>query len=120
MFRKLGNKERQRERRKSHIRKTVRGTASRPRLTITKSNKNMSAQAVNDDEGKTLAAISTLEKQFSSLKPIKADAAKLGAEMGKRLKDKGILEIVFDRNGYLYHGVVKEFADAARAAGIKF
>jgi large subunit ribosomal protein L18 len=67
-----------------------------------------------------LASISTLEKEFSSLKPTIADAEKLGEAMGKRLLDKNIKTVVFDRNGYLYHGVVKALADATRKAGVEF
>ena len=120
MFKKLNDKDRKRLHRKVHIRKTLRGTAERPRLTVTKSNKNLSVQVINDDEGKTLASISTLEKEFAALKPNAEGAAKLGEAIGARLKEKKITKIVFDRNGYLYHGVVKALADGARKAGIEF
>lgn len=75
---------------------------------------------LNDDEGKTLASISTLEKDFIALKANIDSAAKLGEAFGSRLKDKNISKVVFDRNGYLYHGVVKALADATRKAGIEF
>lgn len=120
MIRKLNDKDRKRLHRKIHIRKSVRGTAARPRMTVTKSNCNLSVQVIDDDEGKTLASISTLEKEFSSLKPNIAGAEKLGEAFGARLKDKNITTVVFDRNGYLYHGVVKALADATRKAGIVF
>ncbi|MCR5284047.1 MAG: 50S ribosomal protein L18 [Treponema sp.] len=120
MFKKMNDKDRKRLHRKIHIRKSVYGTADRPRMTITRSNKNISVQVINDDEGKTLASISTLEKEFADVKPNTEGAAKLGEVLGSRLKDKNIAKVVFDRNGYLYHGVVKAFADGARKAGIEF
>ena len=120
MFKKLNDKDRKRLHRKIHIRKSIYGTADRPRLTVTRSNKNLSAQVINDDEGKTLASISTMEKEFAALKVNVEDAAKLGEAFGSRLKEKNISKVVFDRNGYLYHGVVKAFADGARKAGIEF
>ena len=120
MFKKLNDKDRKRLHRKIHIRKTLRGTADRPRMTVTRSNKNISVQVIDDDEGKTLASISTLEKEFATLKPNTEGAAKLGEAIGARLKEKKITKIVFDRNGYLYHGVVKALADGARKAGIEF
>ena len=120
MFKKMNDKDRKRLHRKIHIRKSVIGSIERPRLTITRSNKNLSAQVIDDDKEITLASISTLEKEFSSLKPNTTDAAKLGEALGTRLKEKNISKIVFDRNGYLYHGVVKAFADGVRKAGIEF
>ena len=119
MFRKLNDKARKRLHRKIHIRKTVRGTAERPRMTVTRSNKNLYVQVINDDEGKTLASISSLEREFAELKPTVADAAKLGKAFGARLMDKKITQVVFDRNGDLYQGVVKALADGTREAGIK-
>ena len=120
MFKKLNDKDRKRLHRKIHIRKSVYGTAERPRMTVTRSNKNLFVQVINDDEGKTLASISTMEKEFASLKPTTEGAAKLGEALGARLKDKNITTIVFDPNGYLYHGVVKALAEGTRAAGIQF
>ena len=120
MFKKLNDKARKRLHRKVHIRKSVYGTVARPRLTVTRSNCNLYAQVIDDDEGKTLASISTLEKEFAAIKPTTEGAAKLGEAFGARLKDKKISKVVFDRNGYLYHGVVKAFADGARKAGIEF
>ena len=120
MIRKLSDKNRKRLNRKIHIRKNLRGTADRPRMNVTRSNSNLYVQVIDDDAGKTLASISTLEKEFASLKPNTKDAAKLGEAMGARLKEKKITTVVFDRNGYLYHGVVKALADGARSAGIVF
>ena len=120
MFKKMNDKNRKRLHRKVHIRKSISGTAERPRMTITRSNKNISVQVIDDTEGKTLASISTLEKEFAEIKPTVEGAAKLGEALGGRLKEKKIAKVVFDRNGYLYHGVVKAFADGARKAGIEF
>ena len=94
MLRKLNDKDRRRLKRKIHIRKRISGTAERPRLTVTRSNCNLYMQAIDDTVGKTLASISTLEKEFSSLKPTIADAEKLGEAMGKRLLDKNIKTVV--------------------------
>ena len=120
MIKKLNDKDRKRLKRKIHIRKTLRGTAERPRMTVTRSNQNLYMQIIDDDTGNTLAAISTLEKEFSSLKPNVEDATKLGEAFGKRILDKKIKTVVFDRNGYLYHGVVQALADGARKAGVEF
>ena len=114
MFKKLSDKNRKRLHRKIHIRKSVYGTAERPRLTVYKSGRNLYAQVINDDEGRTL------EKDFITLKANVESATKLGEALGSRLKEKNITKVVFDRNGYLYHGVVKALADATRSAGIVF
>ncbi len=120
MLRKLNDKQRKRYKRKFHIRKRVRGSAARPRMTVTRSNCNLYVQVIDDDLGRTLASVSTLEKEFSQLKPNIAGGEKIGEEMGRRLKEKEINTVIFDRNGYLYHGVVKAIADGARKAGIEF
>lgn len=120
MIRKISDKQRKRLHRKVHIRKSVYGTAERPRLTVYKSGRNLYAQVINDDEGRTLAAISTLEKEFKELRANVESASKLGEALGARLKEKKIEKVVFDRNGYLYHGVVKALADGTRSAGIVF
>jgi len=120
MLKKLNDKNRKRLHRKIHIRKTVYGTAERPRMTVFRSGRNIYVQVINDDEGKTLASISTLEKDFASFKANLDSGSKLGEALGGRLKDKNITKVVFDRNGYLYHGVVKALADGVRKAGIEF
>ena len=120
MFKKLNDKDRKRLHRKIHIRKSIYGTAARPRMTVTKSGRNLFVQVIDDDAGTTLASISTLEKDFTDLKANVASATKLGEAFGARLKDKNITTVVFDRNGYLYHGVIKALADATRSAGIVF
>ncbi len=120
MFKKLNEKDRKRLKRKIHIRKRIHGTAERPRMTVTKSNWNLSVQVINDDTGCTLAAVSTLEKDLAALRTNIASGSKVGEEIGRRLKEKNITSVVFDRNGYLYHGVVKAVAEGARKAGIDF
>jgi large subunit ribosomal protein L18 len=112
-----------RERRKHSIRKKVNGTAERPRLTVFRSSKHIYAQVVNDDAHQTIATASTLDEQIipqlAGLK--KSDKAKkIGAAIAERLKAKGIDKVVFDRNGYIYHGRIMALADAAREAGLKF
>ncbi len=120
MLRKMTDKQRRRLHRKIHIRKSVYGTAERPRMSVFRSGRNLYVQVIDDDEGKTLASISTLEKDFVNLRANVASAEKLGEAMGQRLKEKNITKVVFDRNGYLYHGVVKALADATRKVGIDF
>lgn len=120
MFKKRNEKDRKRFKRKVHIRKRIHGTADRPRMTIFRSNKNISVQVIDDDTRSTIASISTLEKEFVSLKANVVSGAKIGEELGNRLKKKNITSVVFDRNGYLYHGVVQAVADGARKAGINF
>ena len=113
MHKKRNEKDRKRLKRKIHIRKRLHGTADRPRMTVFRSNQNLFVQVIDDEQGKTLASISTLEKEFSSMKATVKDAEKLGEAMGKRLVENKINTVVFDRNGYLYHGVVKSLADGA-------
>ena len=120
MFKRLSDKDKKRLKRKVHIRKRIHGTAERPRMTVTRSNKNVAVQVINDDSGCTLASVSTLEKDFVTLKANIASGTKIGEALGSRLKEKNIGSVVFDRNGYLYHGVVKAVADGARSAGIEF
>jgi large subunit ribosomal protein L18 len=120
MLRKMLEKDRKRLKRKVHIRKRVSGTPQRPRMTVTRSNRRLSVQIIDDTKGQTLAAASTLEKELREIKATVAGAARLGEIVGKRLLEKNIKSVVFDRNGYLYHGVVKALADGTRKAGIQF
>ena len=120
MLRKMVEKDRKRFKRKVHIRKRLSGTAERPRMTVFKSNRSLSIQIVDDTKGHTLASASTLEKELRSIKATVAGAGQLGEVMGKRLLEKDIKAVVFDRNGYLYHGLVKAMADGARKAGVQF
>ena len=102
---------------KFRIRKSVSGTAERPRLSVFRSNKQIYAQVINDLTGTTLASASSLGLG----KMAKIDQAKkVGALVAENAKKAGVESVVFDRNGYLYHGVVKALADATRAAGIVF
>jgi large subunit ribosomal protein L18 len=114
------DKNRKRIKRKFHIRKILSGTAERPRLSVTRSNKALYMQVIDDTKGQTLAAASTLEKELRNIKPTVAGAAQLGEVMGKRLLEKNITTVVFDRNGYLYHGLIKAMADGTRKAGVTF
>lgn len=111
-----------REKRKRRIRKKISGTATRPRMTVFRSLKHISAQLVDDITGTTLLAASTYEKDFKGNKGTGniATAKVVGALIAERAKAKGIGEVVFDRNGSLYHGRVKALADAARQKGLKF
>ena len=102
---------------KFRIRKNVFGTAERPRLSVFRSNKQIYAQVINDLEGKTLASASSLGMEAM---PKKEQAAKVGEMIAKNAQEAGISQVVFDRNGYLYHGRVKELADGARKGGLKF
>ena len=120
MLRKMLEKDRKRFKRKVHIRKRVFGTAERPRMTITRSNRSLSVQIIDDTKGHTMVSASTLEKELREMKATVAGAAQLGEIMGKRLLEKDIKTVVFDRNGYLYHGIVKALADGTRKAGIQF
>jgi large subunit ribosomal protein L18 len=120
MLRKMLDKDRKRIKRKIHIRKNLAGTAERPRLSVTRSNKALYMQVIDDTKGCTLAAVSTLEKDLRTIKPTVEGAVRLGEIMGKRLLEKNIKTVIFDRNGYLYHGLVKAMADGARKAGVQF
>jgi len=110
-----------RERRKRRIRKKVSGDALRPRLSVFRSTNHIYAQAIDDSTATTLATVSTLSEGLKGAEGTKTDDAKaVGTAIAKVLKDKGIESIVFDRNGYLYHGRVKALAEGAREAGLKF
>ena len=120
MLRKMIEKDRKRFKRKTHIRKLISGTAERPRMTVTRSNRALYMQVIDDSKGHTLASASTREAELKAIKPTVEGGAQLGEIMGKRLLEKNIKTVVFDRNGYLYHGVVKAMADGARKAGVVF
>lgn len=114
------DKARKLKKRKMHIRKSISGTASRPRMTVFRSNHHMYIQVIDDVAEKTLISANTVEADLANLKNTVADATKLGEVIGKRMIEKNITTCVFDRNGYLYHGIVKSIADGARSAGVKF
>jgi len=103
---------------KAHIRHKISGTAQKPRLTVFRSNAQIYAQVIDDVQGVTVASASSLglKEKVSKVE----QAAKVGALVAKAAQEAGISEVVFDRNGYLYHGRVKQLADAAREAGLKF
>jgi large subunit ribosomal protein L18 len=103
---------------KAHIRHKVSGTAQKPRMTVFRSNTQIYAQLIDDVNGVTLASASSLGLKEKATKI--EQAAKVGALVAKVAQEAGITEVVFDRNGYLYHGRVKQLADAAREAGLKF
>ena len=111
-----------RNRIRKRIRKKISGTTEQPRLSVFRSNKQIYAQIINDQEGRTLASASSLEKSVAEKKGItKTEQAQL---VGKLIAEKslkaGISDVVFDRGGYLYHGRVKSLAEAARKGGLKF
>ena len=110
----------QRARRKLRVRKKVYGTQERPRMTIFCSNKYTYIQVIDDTTGRTLAAASNREKELASVKNTVSEAGKIGEAVAEKMKKANITKAVFDRNGYLYHGVVKAVADGARKAGIEF
>ena len=103
---------------KRRVRKNIFGTAERPRLTVFRSNKQIYAQVIDDHAGKTLAAASSLGIQDKITK--KEIAAKVGELIAQKSQEAGIQVVVFDRNGYLYHGRVRELAESARKSGLKF
>ena len=106
---------------KNRIRKIVSGTETRPRLAVFRSNKEIYAQIVDDVNGKTISAASSRDKDISSAKTTKTEAAALvGKAVAEKAMKAGIETIAFDRGGYLYHGRVKSLAEGAREAGLKF
>jgi len=110
-------------RRKKRFQKKVRGTPERPRLCVYRSNKHIYAQIVDDQETRTLASVSTLSKELASLadkRATKEAAQKVGELIAKKAQERNIQKVVFDRNGFLYHGRVRAVADAAREAGLEF
>jgi large subunit ribosomal protein L18 len=109
--------------RKIRVRKKVKGQTDRPRLNVFRSANHMYAQIIDDTSGFTLASVSTLDKSVSDDLKTTGNiiaAAKVGAKIAKIALDKGITKVVFDRNGFLYHGRVKALADAARENGLSF
>ncbi len=109
---------------KRHIRLRITGTAERPRLTVFRSLKHVYAQIIDDSAGKTLVSVSDTSKEFKGQFDGLKGQTKLGNMVGKitakKALEKNITQVVFDRNGYLYHGVVKATADGAREGGLKF
>lgn len=116
------SKEYKRLRIKRRIRKVVKGTAERPRLSVFRSNAQISVQLVDDVNAVTLVSASSLNKEVAEQTGItkKEKAALVGKLIAERAQQKGLTDVVFDRNGYLYHGRVQSLAEAAREAGLKF
>ncbi len=110
----------QRLRRHKRVRAKICGTAARPRLNVFRSNANIYAQIIDDENGVTLLSASTLDKEFNGYGGNREAAKAVGTMIAKKAAEKGITEVVFDRGGYVYHGRVKELADAAREGGLKF
>src|SRR5512142_479925 len=109
-----------RQRRKLRIRKKVAGDTERPRLTVFRSNKQIYAQVVDDSTGATLAAASSLGRERPQEGGKRSVAGLVGGAIAAACIDKGIKQVVFDRNGYIYHGRVKALADGARKRGLNF
>lgn len=121
MSTKTSYRSRARQRRHSRVRKKVRGTAERPRLSVHRSNRHLSAQVIDDVSGRTLAAASTVEQDLRSGATGNISAASaVGRLIGERAKQAGVTEVVFDRGGFRYHGRVAAVAEAAREAGLEF
>ncbi|WP_432411594.1 50S ribosomal protein L18 [Rasiella sp. SM2506] len=115
------SKEDRRQRLRFRIRKTVSGTAERPRLAVFRSNKEIYAQLIDDVNGKTITAASSRDKDIDASKANKVEAAKLvGKAIAEKATKAGVEMISFDRGGYLYHGRVKSLAEGAREGGLKF
>ena len=114
------NRKAERERRHLRVRRKVSGTAECPRLCVFRSNNNIFVQVIDDVKGNTLAQASTLDKEVKTKHSNKEAAKEGGALIAKRALEKNIKTVVYDRGGYVYHGVVKEVAEAAREAGLEF
>jgi large subunit ribosomal protein L18 len=110
----------ERTRRHIRVRRKISGTAECPRLCVFRSNANIYAQIIDDDASVTLVSASTLDKEVKEKHSNKAAAKEVGSLIAKRAIEKNIKTVVFDRGGYIYHGIVKELAEAAREAGLEF
>ena len=119
MVKKINRKE-ERQRRHARVRRKISGTAECPRLCVFRSNSNLYVQVIDDVKQTTLVAASTLDKEVKTKHSNKEAAKEVGALIAKRALEKNIKTVVFDRGGYVYHGVVRELADAAREGGLKF
>ncbi len=114
------NRKLERTRRHKRVRTKISGTAERPRLCVFRSNSNLYVQVIDDVAGNTIVSASTLDKEIKTKHSNKEAAKEVGTLIAKRAIEKNINEVVFDRGGYIYHGVVKELAEAARESGLKF
>ena len=123
MASKTNPRQQARLKRKKRIRKTISGSPERPRLSVFRSSKHIYAQLIDDFNGATLAAVSTLDPEIRQQEKVKGkieNAKQVGKAIADRAKAKGITRVVFDRNGFLYHGRVRALAAAAREAGLEF
>lgn len=109
-----------RQRRHLRVRRKISGTAECPRLCVYRSNTNLYAQIIDDVAGNTIVSVSTLDKDIKTKRANKEAAKEVGTLIAKKAAEKKIKTVVFDRGGYIYHGVVKELAEAAREAGLEF
>ena len=114
------NRKLERERRHRRVRTKISGTPECPRLCVFRSNTNVYAQVIDDTKGVTLVQASTLDKEVKTKHSNKEAAKEVGTLVAKRALEKNIKTVVYDRGGYVYHGVVKELAEAAREAGLEF
>ncbi len=114
------NRKAERDRRHARVRTKISGTTECPRLAVSKSNKNIVAQIIDDTKAETLVYVSTLNSDIKTKKANKEAAKEVGTAVAKKALEKNIKTVVFDRGGFIYHGVVKELAEAAREAGLDF
>ena len=114
------NRKLERERRHIRVRRKISGTSECPRLCVYRSNSNIYAQIIDDVKGETIVSASTLDKAAKTKKSHKEAAKEVGTLIAKRAIEKNIKNVVYDRGGYIYHGIVKELAEAAREAGLEF
>ena len=114
------NRKAERDRRHARVRTKISGTTECPRLAVSKSNKNITAQIIDDTKAETLVYVSTLNSDIKTKKANKEAAKEVGTAVAKKALEKNIKSVVFDRGGFIYHGVVKELAEAAREAGLDF
>ena len=110
----------ERNRRHLRVRRKISGTSDRPRLCVYRSNNNIYVQIIDDVAGNTLVSCSTLDKEIKTKHANREAAKEVGAMIAKKAIKKNIKTVVFDRGGYIYHGVVKELAEAAREGGLEF
>ena len=110
----------ERERRHKRVRNKISGSAERPRLCVYRSNSNLYVQIIDDTVGNTLVSASTLDKEIKTKHSNKVAAEELGSLIAKRALEKNIKNVVFDRGGYIYHGVIEALAESVRKAGLEF
>ena len=114
------NRKAEKQRRHARVRRKISGNSKCPRLAVCKTNKNIIAQIIDDTKGETLVYVSTLSKDIKT-KHCNIEAAKeVGQLVAKKAAEKKIKKVVFDRGGYIYHGIIKELADSAREGGLEF